>query len=289
MKIFLSLLFVFTSLYAQKVLVLNSNNNIIKYKETVTAFSKEFEEPFTVLDISDKSEKVIREYLYNEYPDIVYTVGAKAYQYAHEYLPEKDIYFSSIVNWKRLHKNNNTYGVSNELHSSMDLTLIKSIFTNIKNISIIYSNYTQHIVEDFQISAQQLNMNIFPYKINKETINDETFTNLTKSIDAVIIIPDPILLNEQNTVKKLFSKSKKKKIAIFSYHELFLKYGAVLSISIDNPTTGRQIAAMIHKKNNNAKIQYPAGTKVIFNKKEALKQNIPFKKNISPFVNKVIE
>lgn len=287
MRIFLILLLTFISLYAQKVLVLNSNNSIVKYKETVDAFTKEFNKPFTILDISNKSENMVKEYLYDEYPDIVYTVGAKAYQYAYKYLPEKNIYFSSIVNWKRLKHNNNTYGVSNELHSSMHLTLIKSIFTNIENIGIIYSNYTHNIVDDFQISSESLNINIVPLKINRKTIELEPFTDLINNVDAIIVIPDPILLNKQEVVKKLFNNSKKSGKAIFAYHEVFLKYGAVLSISIDNPTTGRQIANMIQNNNNN--IQYPAGTKVIFNKKEAILQNILFNKNIGSFVNQVIE
>jgi putative ABC transport system substrate-binding protein len=281
------------SLYAQKILVLNSNDTISKYQETISSFKQEFKQPYTVFNISNKSEQIIKEYLYDEYPDIVYAVGVKAYQYAHEYLPEKDIYFSSIVNWKRLNKSYNTYGVSNELHSSMHLTLIKSIFSKVKNIGIIYSDYTSDIIEDFKSNAEPLNVNIIPYKINKSNINNESFNILLNKVDSIILIPDPILLNQQNNVKKLFNNAKSKKIALFAYHQLFLEYGALLSIAIDNPTTGRQIANMIQNNiNKNVRIdriQYPAGTKLIFNKKEALLQNVFFNKNITPLVNEIIE
>lgn len=292
MKIIFTLLLTFISLYAQKVLVLNSNNHIIKYEETVVAFTKEFNKPFRILNISDKSEKEIEEYLYDEYPDIIFAVGAKAYQYAYKYLPEKKIYFSSIVNWKRLKRTKNTYGVSNELHSGMNLTLIKSIFENVKNIGIIYSDYTENIVEDFKMNSKSLDLNIVPYKVNIKTVNQESFNSLINNVDAIIMIPDPVLLNQQATVKRLFYNSKKRKVGIFSYHEVFLQYGALLSISIDNPTTGRQIASMIqnNKSNQNTNtVKYPAGTNVIFNKKEAMIQNILFNKNIRSLVNKVIE
>jgi len=293
MKIFLSLLLAFISLYGQKVLVLNSNDTVVKYKETIDAFSKEFKEPFLLYNIANKSDNTIKEYLYDEYPDVIYTVGAKAYQYAYEYLPEKEIYFSTIVNWKRLMKAEHTNGVSNELHSGMHLTLIKSIFSDVKNIGVIYSVYTKDIVKDFQINSQSLDINIVPYKIDNTTINEESFHMLLNKVDAIIVIPDPVLLNKQAIVKKLFHTSKKRKKAIFAYHELFLDYGALLSISIDNPTTGRQIARMIQNdtKTNNKKysVKYPAGTKVIFNKKEALNQNILFNKNITSLVNEIKE
>jgi len=289
MKIILTFLLILLSLNAEKVLVLNSNNDIVKYKETVDSFSKEFKKSFKIMDISKQKENAIKEYLYTEYPDTIYTVGAKAYQYAYEYLPEKNIFFSTIVNWKRLKRNDKNYGISNELHSSMNLTLIKSIFTNVKQIGIIYSKYTKNIIEDFQKNAQFLNIKIIPYKIKQNTVEKESFQTLINNVDAILIIPDPVLLAKQNMVKKLFVNSKSKNTSIFAYHPLFLNYGAVLTISIDHPTTGRQIAAMISNKTYNKNIQYPAGTQVIFNKKVAIEQNIQFNPNITSLVNEVRE
>jgi len=288
MKIILISLLILLSLHAEKVLVLNSNNTIAKYKETVDSFSKEFKGPFKTMDVSKQKENTIKEYLYTEYPDTIYAVGAKAYQYAFEYLPEKNIFFSTIVNWKRLKRNEKSYGISNELHSSMNLTLIKSIFTDIEKIGIIYSKYTKDIVEDFQQSSQPLNIQIIPYKIEKNNIEEESFQTLINDVNAIFIIPDPILLAKQNVVKKLFQASKSKSTSIFAYHPVFINYGAVLSISIDNPTTGRQIAAMINNKAYNQS-QYPAGTKVIFNKKAAIEHKIKFDPNITSLVNEVIE
>ena len=94
--------FIFMAIYclnAETVLVVNSNSDVKKYTETVEEFSKTFNKPFKTLDISHKNSKEIKKHLYDEYPDIVYAVGAKAYHYTNEYIPEKEIYFSSIVDW----------------------------------------------------------------------------------------------------------------------------------------------------------------------------------------------
>ncbi|MGB5866566.1 MAG: ABC transporter substrate binding protein [Arcobacteraceae bacterium] len=277
-------------LHAQKILILNSNNQIKKYQETIDAFQKEFEQPFEVYDISDKSSETIKEYLYSEYPDIVYTVGVKAYQYANKYLSEKDIYFSNIVNWKRLPITSRTFGVSNELHSNMQLTLIKSIFSDIKNIGMIYSDYTKDIFEESQVTAATLGINIIGHKVDKDTVHNKEYQKLFKNIDALMLISDPILLNDEKRVIELFQTSQLAQKPIFAYHELFIKYGAILVISVDNPTSGRQIANMITTSSPLMDyIQYPAGTKIIFNKKQAIKNKIKFNPDSLFMINEVIE
>ena len=62
--------------------------------------------------------------------------------------------------------------------------------------------------------------------------------------------------------------------------------------SVDNPTTGRQIATMIQSSINKEeleKIHYPVGTKVIFNKRDVNKIGINFSDNIAFIANEIIE
>ncbi|WP_294962993.1 ABC transporter substrate binding protein [Sulfurimonas sp.] len=279
-------------LQAQDILIINSNSNIQKYKETEVGFSKSINGPFKTLDISGMSSSEIREYLYTEYPDIVYAIGAKAYQYANQYIPEKKIYFSSIMNWKRLDINGERYGASQELFSEMHLTLIKSIFNDIKTIGIVYSNYTEDVMQDFSDNAQKLGIKILTQKVSKSSIAYETFDDIFTKTEAMIILPDPILLSNDEIVENLFKLSKKYKKPVFAYHELFIEYGAALITSVDNLTTGRQIATMINsiaKIGVHKKILYPAGTKVIFNKKVVLNLELKFNNNSTSVIAEVIE
>jgi len=279
-------------LHAQSILVINSNSNVKKYTEAVDEFGKNFNKPFKTVDISSMNNKEIKKYLYDEYPDIVYTVGAKAYQYANEYIPEKEIYFSSIVDWKKLSLKNNRYGVSNELHSGMQLTLAKSIFNNIKTIGVIHSKYSQNLVNDLRRDGGPLGITIRSVKIDEDSVNGIRFDDSIKQCDAMMILPDPLFLNNEEAVKAVFRVSKEYKKPVIAYHELFLQYGATLVISVDNPTIGRQIASMIESHIHNEvieKIQYPAGTNIIFNKKEALLIGVDFNQESSSFVSEVLE
>lgn len=289
----LFLLFSFVLLLeAQEILVINSNAKIEKYQEAVDGFSQSINRPFKTIDISQMKSSEIKEYLYNEYPDIVYAIGAKAYQYANQYIPEKKIYFSSIMNWKRLHMSGDRYGISHELHSEMHLILIKYIFRDIKSIGIVYSEYTEDVMFDFTQNAKKLGIEIVSYKVNRNSIANEDFDELIKNTESMIILPDPILLSDEKIVKKLFKLSKEHKKPIFAYHELFIEYGASLITSVDNSTIGRQVATMINsdpKIQEIKKIQYPAGTKVIFNKKVVLELGIKYNDNITSIAAEVIE
>lgn len=286
--LFLTTLFI-VSLFAQKVLVINSNSSIQKYKSAQEFFTKSYNKPFELLDIANMPTKEIKEYLYDEYPDVVYAIGTKAYSYANMFIPEKTIFFSSIVNYKRLKMDENRYGVSNELHTGMNLTIIKSLFDKTKSLSIIYSDHTSDLFENFKLQASYIGIRVVGQKISKHKKLDKKILEQT---DALLLIADPVLIKDENTVIELFEDMQKQKKPIFAYHELFIKLGASLVISVDNPTIGRQVALMIEnfkQKKEFKKIQIPVGTNVIFNKKLADKLGIKYNKEAISVVNKVIE
>jgi putative ABC transport system substrate-binding protein len=282
------ILFVVSS-FGQKVLVINSNSKVDRYNQMVEEFKKDFEKDVKVLNIDSMNPKDIKNYLYDEYPDIVYTIGAKAYQYANKILPEKDIFFSGIVNYKRMRLSDNRYGVSNELHEGMNITLIGSLFSKSKNISIIYSKYTEDIFINYKNTASKMGIAIVGQKIN--STEDIDFDNISKN-DALLIISDPILLKDKKAVFKLFEIMKNNKKPIFAYHELFVKYGASLVVSVDSKTIARQVSSQIKAKINKEEfknIQIPMGTEVILNKKYLEDTKIEYNSYGISVVNRVIQ
>lgn len=290
MKTMLSLLVVaLTFLNAQKILVINSNSEVDRYHQVENAFKTSFNQSVTHLDISKMSEDEIRNYLYSFYPDIIYTIGTKAYQYAYKYIPEKEIFFSSIVNYERLSSTKKYFGVSNELHSGMQLTLMKSFFPNIKNLAVIYSSYTQDILDHYSKEAKALNIKLIKQKITAPEMID--MTKLDQA-DGLLVIADPILIKNEAKVKELFNYMKQRKKPIFAYHELFIEHGATLVISIDANTIGRQVASMINSySSNNAftPIQVPVGTIVIFNQKVASQLNPSYEPSAIGLATKVVK
>ncbi|MBA1421175.1 MAG: ABC transporter substrate-binding protein [Epsilonproteobacteria bacterium] len=276
-------------IHATNILVMNSNGKIDRYQTMENTFSKAIAQKVQHVDIAFMKEDDIKEYLYDIYPDIVYAIGTKAYQYAKKYVPEKKIYFSSIVNYKRFSMGKNRFGVSNELHPGMQLTLIKALLPKIKSIGIVYSRYTQSIYDGFKTEAKKLGITVIGQKITKtDHYNFEKF----KNIDAFLMLADPVMLADEKKVKVHFSHFKKLHIPVIAYHPLYLKYGAVLIIAVDVETIGRQVASMIESDmhgHSYQTMQMPIGTKVIFNQGLAKRMGLHYDKSALGIVNKVIK
>lgn len=289
MRVISIVLFLTIALYSETILLMNSNGKIERYKSMENAFSKAIKQDFIRIDISQMSQNQIKEYLYDEYPDIVYAIGTKAYQYAAKYIPEKKIFFSSIVNYKRLKIGKKCFGVSNELHTGMKLTLMKSLLNKNKTISLIYSRYTKNIYESFKEEAKHVGIKVIGQQIDEDSVFDMP---KLQSADAFVMIADPVLLKDEKKVRGLFDSLKNAKKPIVAYHPLYIKYGAVLILSVDISTVGRQVASMIQsdmRGNAFSPIQMPIGTKVIFNEGLAKRMKLHYNKSALGIVNKVIK
>ncbi len=271
----------------EKIVVMNSNSSIQNYTVAKNSFLKNINKEVKVFDLKDKSSKEIKEYLYDEYPDIIYAIGTKAYKYANLYVPEKTIFFSSIINYQRLDLKKNRLGVSNELYTGVKNTLIKSLFNKIESLTIIYSEYTKDLFYSYKKTAKQVGVKIIGQNISKGDIDYKKLDNT----DGLILIADPLLLKDESSVITLFNKMIEYKKPVFAYHKLFIDVGATLVISVDSSIVGQQVAIMLKdylKKKDIKKIQMPMGTTVIFNKKVADNMKIEYNENAFSFINKVI-
>lgn len=286
--ILIAVLFVF-DLFAKEILVLNSNAQVEKYDLLQKEFEKDFKGSHKVLDIGNMNVKEVKEYLYDEYPDIVFAIGAKAYKVANKFIPEKEIFFSGIINYKRLGISKKRYGVANEVYPGMKLTLASSFFGNMKKIAIVYSSYTQELFKEYKAIGSKMGLEIIGQKIDKDTKIDKK--KLLQS-DGFILTSDPILLKDKEILLGLLKTLQENKKVIIAYHELFLQYGASFIVKVDDPTIARQISSMIRQnlaKNGFEHIQNPMGTEVIFNKKLADSLGIEYNGFALSIVNKVIE
>jgi len=91
-------------------------------------------------------------------------------------------------------------------------------------------------------------------------------------LDAIWLIPDPIVLKYRQNVSKIFEAASAQRKAIFTYAK-FDKYDAVLILTAKISTIGKQMAADDVKKNlktgkcpDDEKVQFPSDSRVFFNK-----------------------
>ena len=283
------------ALYASEkpvILLINSNATVEKYKVAQTEFMKTLNSPVLEVDLGGK-EKPGKALPDNA--DFVYSIGGKAYLLAKKHFSEKPIIFSSIINWRRLQPlSRKTYGVSSEVHARMPLFMFRSVFPNIKKIGVLYSeHYNLQWFRNAREQARELGITITGKIVSDKKHTIPALKGLFAEVDAIWLISDPHVMPEKDYLYKILKTCDASKMPVFSYLGAFAKIGAVLTVSADNPTIGRQAASivmqMLSGDKAEEKIQFPAGTHITLNLKKAEAYGLEYNKNALGLVNNIIK
>jgi putative ABC transport system substrate-binding protein len=279
-----------------KILLINSDATVEKYKVAQEEFVKAFPHPVLKVNLSDKKWRIpdVEDLLYDEYPDLTYCIGTKAYLIANRFISEKDIIFSSIINWHRLPMTKKTYGVSNELHSGMQITLFRYIFPEVKKLGVLYSEkYNSQWFNETKLEAKEMGLKIIGGAVSENRQARSALKELLPDIDALWFISDPLIVSDKKILMEVFKECDAKKVPVFTYHDIFVEYGAVLIVSVDDPTIGRQAAGIaaevLSVGKMDEKVQYPAGSHIILNLKKVKEYGLHYKEETLNAVNQIVE
>ena len=104
---------------------------------------------------------------------------------------------------------------------------------------------------------------------------------------------DPVVLTDTDGIEKIFKETDTLRIPVFAYDSVFIDYGAVLMISADIPTIGRQAADfaqdILAKSELDRKIESPAGSSIMLNMKKVIKYGINLNRDALDSVNELIK
>lgn len=283
---------------ASKVLIVNSDNTVYRYEKIATEFKKVLQQntyqwtEFN-LDSHADAEAELKQLIQQENPPLIYCIGSKAYSLARNVAQNKKLLFSAAINWQRLGIGEGAYGIANELSSAQEISLLRYFFPTLKTIGLLYNNkFSREYVETIKKDALALGINIISQSINNEQEIGEALNELLPKIDMFWIISDPIVLSSKESVRQIFQATQQQKKPVYAYSDVYIEQGAVLAISADIATIGRQsagLAMMMDKDKVPAgTVQSPAGSSVTLNKctLDALKLN--FNQDALDSVNKIV-
>ncbi len=292
-------LFIPGSLIAREnnnVLILNSDVSINKYSLTNTEFKSKVTNLIGDINLGSKwlDEKNIKNRIQEIDPGIIYCIGSKAYQMAYKMEKDKNIIFSLIINWHRLPLGKNTYGISNELPQSMQLTMYRYFFPDIKKIGVLYSkDYNKEWFDIAAESAEEMDIDIIGKSVRKPGGIKSALKKLLPKVDALWLIPDPIVISDMDSVKMIFDKSEAAGKPILAYDKSFANLGASFVMSADISTIGKQAAVFVNDiqtgQEISNRIQDPAGSYIILNMKKVREHGIKLNIEALDSVNEIIE
>jgi len=265
------------------ILIVNSDKSVEKYAIIQKEFEKElFESELNLfeLDLANEysAQSALEKKLSIVRPALIYTVGSKAYTLASQNIKDKPLIFSSMINWRRFNLTADTYGIALELPTEMQLFMYSYLFPDIKTLGVLYSkSHNNQWFEDAMPKAKEVGLSLRGKLVERKEEISKALKKLLPKVDALWLISDPIVLYDAAQIQDIFEAADAQKKPIFAYNTLFSQYGAMLTISADIPTMGRQAAGIVQNVvekqvvDESEKVQLPAGSDITLNLKKARK------------------
>ncbi len=277
------------------VLLLNSDRSVEKYSIVQEEFKKNLKFPVEEIYINNyrhlsRAGNIFKHKSY----DLVFCIGTKAYMTAYQNAGNKDIVFSSIINWQRLPQRPGIFGVANEPHVALEIMVFRHIFPAIRKIGVMYSKkFNRQWVENARDESKKFGIELIGAQVPDIPPKKAEWIALLSRVDALWLISDPVIIPRKKNLVKLMKLCDHYKMPVFSYNNVFIKYGAVLVITADDATIGRQAAGIAQDvlagKRKTPNVQFPAGTQVILNLKQAKAYKLAYKEDAFGIINRIIE
>ena len=217
------------------------------------------------------------------------------YQKLHEYLrattPYHLIYQTPHV---VIVINNGTAPPPNELHPGVQLTLYRHVFPTIRKIGILYSSrYNREWFNNTLELSTGMGVEIVGKAVHKSMHVISSLKEMILDIDALWLVSDPVVMPDKDIINAIFNACETFHVPVFAYHDAFAEYGAMLIVSVDDPTIGRQAAdvasEMLTDDMGEDKVQLPAGSRVVLNLQKVNAYGLLYNEEALSTVNQIIE
>jgi putative ABC transport system substrate-binding protein len=178
-----------------------------------------------------------------------------------------------------------------------EITLFRLFFPNVQKIGVLYSKkYTEEWFKNATNEAKEMREMGVEIEIMGRSISQTkqvipTLKKLLEKVDAFWLISDPELMSTKEDLLNILQECDARKIPVFSYHEAFADFGAILIVSADNLTIGRQAAGIVREilsgNKLDEKVQFPAGSRIIFNLTKVKEYGLQYNEDAIGFANEV--
>lgn len=282
-----------------RILILNSDAAVVKYATTEKEFQANLTLSHTSLDLGGDTRPVdakqIQASIKQFAPNVIFCIGTKALAMAQKLPTKHKLVFSSIMNWRRLPLDENTYGISNDLHVGMQVNMLHYLFPGMQRIGILYSEqFNKEWVELATTEAANAGIKIIGYPLKDVNLLDTILEERLSDLEAIWLIADPVVLSDQSNVRKIFLSGEARKKPIFTYSDVFAPFGATMVLSVDLPTMARQAAMLAENLAKGLpppkeRVSDPAGSNIALNKHKIIRYNLTLNKKAMGAVNTFIE
>ena len=249
-----ALLFSTYCAHAEETAIVIKSQDLSAYNEVVKGFQDEcLKNNITIKSIYDLNGKMkvgqkIARKVRKQKPDIVLAIGVLAATVLKERVDNIPIVFCMVINHERFQLTDpNITGISTEIAIEEQLKGFQSILGPFKKLGVIYDHSkTGNIIESAEKKVEDAGINLVKYEIDSSKEVSTAMKNLVGKIDAMWLLPDSTVVTKK-TFGLIKSSTLENKIPLLCTSDVFVKAGALASVSPDHKDVGKQAAGLARK------------------------------------------
>ena len=283
----------FAQAQAERVVVVNSDGAVEKYKAAQEAFRETLGKPVKAIDIAKMSDAAAERAIRAEAPTAVYCIGARAFLASSRAARGRPIVMSSAINWQRLPGSDaaQTHIIANELSSEAQLTMFRYFFPEVKRVGVLYSaEFNRQWIVDAAAAGRNVGVEVIGVSVRSAQGAPSELSHLLPRVDALWITADPVVLVDETAARALFAAAAVARKPVFTYASAFAELSPTLIVAPDVATIGRQAAGLLQGLGPGAKkqIESPAGSEVILNLRAVQEYGLELNNEAMDSVNRLL-
>lgn len=285
-----------TSAPRKKVLVVTSNAAVPKFRQVEEAFTTAFDGVVARVDLGNEADADarVRIALLAENPDAVFCVGSRAYIATSQATRRAPVVFTSTVNSQRLAGGDNVFGVASEMPADYQLTAFRHLFPGLQRIGLLYSErFNEETARTALASGRDVKIEVIARAVHRPGDVADAARELLLKVDALWVVPDPVVLANERTALRLLELAKEAKVPVFSYDDAFVEVGALLAMTSDQSTIGTQAAMLVEDVIAGRRVERsviaPAGSQIVLNTRSLEHSRLALSREALSMVNRFVK
>ncbi len=208
-------------------------------------------------------------------PDVILAVGAKAATLAKENLSETPMVYCAVITpEKHGFTVGNITGIAMEIPVKEQFRVFKSAVPTLKHIGVVYDpSKTESLIRRAREEAHLLGLELIAVAVSHPRDLPGAIRRLLPQVQGVWMVPDSTVMTT-DSIQFILLTTLQENVPLMAFSSALVKSGALLSLSPDYFTIGKQSSRLIDKILTNpnsprGKIVYPEASYVSINLKTA--------------------
>jgi putative ABC transport system substrate-binding protein len=233
-----------------KVFVLKSKD-ISSYNLAVEGFSSYSRKRWDIVEYDLEGElentpKMLKA-LDRENPDLVVAVGAKALACLIESKVSRPVVFCMVMNLPEYDFSGlNITGISLEISCDRQFEVLSRLNADIKTVGVLFRKDSAVVLDSANKAASRFNLQLVPLAIENEKEIPPKIRSALGKVDALCMLDDSFIQSKA-TLEYVVLKSLENNIPFMAISKVFVKEGALVSLSPSFFSNGQQAAEIAEK------------------------------------------